>query len=122
MHISHPDRDRIDLATVLAVLGDPTRLAILVQLARNEGGAQPCGAFGDLGSKTGLSYHFAKMRVAGVTRTEAVGTNRLVSLRRDDLDALFPGLIDSILAAAGELPAASSAPARRLEAHAGASD
>ena len=29
-----------------------------------------------------------------------VGTSRITTLRRDDLDALYPGLLDSILAAA----------------------
>ena len=63
-----------------------------------------CGQFLDLGSKTNLSYHLAKLREAGVTRTEVSGTSRLISLRRDDLDRRFPGLLDSILASAKELP------------------
>ena len=54
----------------------------------------------DLGSKTNISYHLAKLREAGVTRTEAVGTSRLISLRRADLELRFPGLLDSILASA----------------------
>jgi hypothetical protein len=44
------------------------------------------------------------LREAGVTRTEISGTSRLISLRRDDLDQRFPGLLDSILASAKELP------------------
>jgi DNA-binding transcriptional ArsR family regulator len=104
MHIWHPTRDQISLANVLAVLGDPTRLAIVAYLARNDGHAQTCGTFNPLGSKTKISYHLAKMREAGITHTEVSGTNRLITLRRDDLEARFPGLLDSILAAAGDLP------------------
>jgi hypothetical protein len=37
---------------------------------------------------------------AGVTNTRVDGTRRYVSLRRDDLDARFPGLLDALLAAA----------------------
>ncbi|MGH1552162.1 ArsR family transcriptional regulator [Streptomyces sp. L7] len=37
------------------------------------------------------------MREAGLTSTRAVGRNRYVQLRRDDLDARFPGLLDSLI-------------------------
>lgn len=40
------------------------------------------------------SYHLRLLREAGVTRTRAEGTVRLVSLRRDDLDMRFPGLLN----------------------------
>ena len=97
MSLPHPSVDRIDLATVLGVLGDQTRLAIVSSLARS-GTPLACHRFNDLGSKTNISYHLAKLREAGITRTEVRGTSRLISLRRDDLDARFPGLLASILA------------------------
>jgi DNA-binding transcriptional ArsR family regulator len=102
MLLPHPSVDQIELANVLAVLGDPTRLAIVGYLARNEGVPLSCGQFLDFGSKTNLSYHLAKLREAGVTHAEARGTSRLISLRRDDLDARFPGLLDSIIAGAAD--------------------
>ena len=37
MSLPHPSVDQIDLANVLAVLGDQTRLAVVGYLARNEG-------------------------------------------------------------------------------------
>ncbi|TIX46620.1 MAG: helix-turn-helix transcriptional regulator, partial [Mesorhizobium sp.] len=94
--------DQISLPIVLAVLGDPTRLAIVRFLASKEGVPMNCSKFLDLGSKTNLSYHLAKLREAGVTRTEAVGTNRMITLRRDDLDRRFPGLLDSVIAGGGD--------------------
>jgi hypothetical protein len=45
-----------------------------------------------------------------VTRTEAVGTSRLITLRRDDLDRRFPGLLDSILASADTRPLGQTVP------------
>lgn len=102
MTLPHPNTDQISLPIVLAVLGDPTRLAIVRYLASKEGVPLNCSQFLDLGSKTNLSYHLAKLREAGVTRAEVVGTSRLITLRRDDLDARFPGLLDSVIAAAGE--------------------
>ncbi len=46
------------------------------------------------------SYHLRLLREAGVTRTRAVGTLRYMSLRRDDLDARFPGLLEAVEAGA----------------------
>ena len=112
MSLPHPATDQISLPIVLAVLGDPTRLAIVRYLESKEGVPMSCGKFLDLASKTNLSYHLAKLREAGITRSEAVGTSRLITLRRDDLDKRFPGLLDSVIAAADgapDLPAVGAA-------------
>ncbi|TIW83091.1 MAG: helix-turn-helix transcriptional regulator [Mesorhizobium sp.] len=101
MTLPHPNTDQISLPIVLGVLGDPTRLAIVRYLASKEGVPLNCSRFLDLASKTNLSYH-AKLREAGVTRAEVVGTNRMITLRRADLDARFPGLLDSVIAAAAD--------------------
>lgn len=110
--LPHPPSEEIDLATVLSVLGDSTRLAILGDLARQEGRPLTCSHFTDLTSKSNLTYHVAKMREAGIVRVEPRGTSRLISLRRADLDARFPGLLDSIIATAVTLPP----PDRRADA------
>ncbi len=39
------------------------------------------------------SYHLRLLREAGLTRTRAEGTQRFISLRRDDLEERFPGLL-----------------------------
>jgi len=92
--ISHPATDALDLATIMRTLGDPVRLEIVRLLA--DGRPRVCGELsGALGlpPSTG-SYHLRLLREAGVTRTRAAGTLRHISLRRDDLDARFPGLVD----------------------------
>ncbi|MDK1494501.1 helix-turn-helix transcriptional regulator [Sinorhizobium sp. 7-81] len=104
MTLPHPTADQITLSNVLAALGDPTRLAIVGYLARREGQPTMCLNFTDFGSKTNISYHLAKLREAGITRTEVSGTSRLITLRRNELDSRFPGLLDSIIAAAVDLP------------------
>jgi DNA-binding transcriptional ArsR family regulator len=74
------------------------RLEIVRVLAAE--GERTCGTF-DLGlSKATRSHHFKVLREAGLTHTRAEGTHRHISLRRDDLDARFPGLLDAVLAAA----------------------
>ncbi|HEY0912709.1 MAG TPA: helix-turn-helix transcriptional regulator [Bradyrhizobium sp.] len=101
--IRHPTRDQIDLPMVLDCLGDPTRLAIVYTLAMRDHGEGElcCGDFNALSGKSNLAYHFAKLRESGVMQTRIVGTNRLMRLRREDLEARFPGLLDAVIKAAG---------------------
>ncbi|MBM6594302.1 ArsR/SmtB family transcription factor [Microvirga pudoricolor] len=97
----HPETEDMALAQVLAALGDETRLAIVGMLARGAGEPMTCSRFLHLGSKTGLSYHLAKLREAGLVRVRPEGTKRLISLRKADLDERFPGLLDSLMTADG---------------------
>jgi DNA-binding transcriptional ArsR family regulator len=101
--IPHPTRDQIDLPMVLDCLSDPIRLAIVYTLALREQAATElcCGDFNALSGKSNLAYHFAKLRESGVMQTRIVGTNRLMRLRREDLDARFPGLLDAVIKSAG---------------------
>jgi DNA-binding transcriptional ArsR family regulator len=48
-------------------------------------------------AKSTLSHHFKVLREAGITHTRANGTHRLMSLRKDDLEGRFPGLLSSVL-------------------------
>jgi DNA-binding transcriptional ArsR family regulator len=84
------------LATIMRTLGDPVRLDIVRVLA--DGQPRQCNDIAELAGMpmSTCSYHLRLLREAGVTRTRAEGTRRLVSLRRDDLDAQFPGLTDVI--------------------------
>jgi DNA-binding transcriptional ArsR family regulator len=98
MHSDEPHLDEMTLAAVMAALSDPMRVAIVRQLAAE--GERTCGTF-DLGiSKATRSHHLKILRESGVTQTRVEGTRRIVSLRREDLDARFPGLLDALLAAA----------------------
>ncbi|WP_342360518.1 helix-turn-helix transcriptional regulator [Terrarubrum flagellatum] len=110
--LPQPDIDSIDVATVFAALGDPTRLAICLMLAETEEAEARCGHFYGLAGASNLTYHFAKLREAGVTSARIQGTARYISLRREELDRRFPGLLDAALDAArlsrGSLPALPS--------------
>jgi DNA-binding transcriptional ArsR family regulator len=98
---AQPSRDQIQLPLVLDCLSDPTRLAIVCSLAGRKAGTDLCcGDFSDFSGKSNLAYHFARLREAGVTSTRLQGTTRYITLRRDDLDALFPGLLDTVITAA----------------------
>ncbi|MET3906227.1 DNA-binding transcriptional ArsR family regulator [Bradyrhizobium sp. S3.3.6] len=100
----HPTREQIELPLVLDCLSDPIRLAIVYQLAQQEPVSSElrCGDFNGLSGKSNLTYHFARLRDCGLMQTRVAGTNRFVRLRREDLEARFPGLLDAVLNSAAK--------------------
>ena len=96
--IGHPTRAELELGAVLHALSDPMRLRIVAGLAR--GDARSCGSFELPVTKSTCTHHFKVLREAGVIRQEVRGRQRMITLRRDDIDARFPGLLGSILSAA----------------------
>jgi DNA-binding transcriptional ArsR family regulator len=96
--LAHPPREQIDLAAVLHALSDPQRLHI-VRLLADQQHAVPCGSLELKITKSTATHHFRVLREAGVIRQAPNGTSRLTSLRRADLDARLPGLLDAVLTA-----------------------
>lgn len=94
-----PKRAEIELGAVLHALSDPVRLKIVAALSGSDG-EPTCGSFDLPVTKSTCTHHFKVLREAGVITQRQQGTSRLNTLRRDDLEARFPGLLDSILAAA----------------------
>ena len=68
-----PARDDIKMVDVLQALADPVRLQLLRELK--------------------------VLREAGVIEGRVEGTRRYYTIRRADLDARFPGLLDTVLRA-----------------------
>ena len=91
----HPEIDSIELAEVLHALSDPVRLDIVRCLALN--GERCCGDLDVPVSKSTLSHHLKVLREAGLTATRADGTQRLVSLRKVEVETRFPRLLDAVL-------------------------
>ncbi|WP_424890999.1 ArsR/SmtB family transcription factor [Streptomyces sp. XH2] len=97
--LEHPDRTDIHLEGVLHALSDPMRLQIVRELAAEEGELN-CSVFDLPVSKSTTTHHFRVLRENGVVRQIYRGTAKMNALRRDDLEELFPGLLDSVLTAA----------------------
>lgn len=97
--IEHPAREQLELAAVLHALSDPLRLRIVAALAP-DGAECACGSIELPVTKSTRSHHFRVLREAGLITTRQQGTSRVSTLRRDDLEARFPGLLDTILTAA----------------------
>jgi DNA-binding transcriptional ArsR family regulator len=92
---AHPEMEEIRLHDVLFALSDPTRLAIAAALA--DGVEHSSGALAGGIPKSTMSHHLKILREAGVTLTRQDGTRCRISLRRHDLEARFPGLIELVL-------------------------
>ena len=92
----HPKPDQFSLSAVLEALSDPIRRKIVQQLSRQ--GECGCSTFSTYASKTNLSYHLARLRLAGLVRIRPEGRRRILSLRYDDMEARFPGLLRAVLA------------------------
>ena len=112
--IAHPSRAELELGAVLHALSDPVRLRIVAELSHSES-EYTCGSFALPVTKSTCTHHFKVLREAGVIHQRPQGTTRLNRLRREDLEARFPGLLATILqaaeveAAAGRTDAAAAA-------------
>ena len=92
---SEPYHYQLMLTTVLYALSDEVRLLIVSELAYH--GERACGEFHIDKPKSSLSHHFRVLRESGVIATKREGTTLINTLRREELDAQFPGLLDAVL-------------------------
>jgi DNA-binding transcriptional ArsR family regulator len=98
--LDHPAREEIRLEAVLHALSDPMRIQVVRFLAgMGEGEQAACSAIELAVSKSTTTHHFRVLREAGVISQVYQGTAKMNALRRRDLDALFPGLLDTVLGA-----------------------
>jgi len=96
MGLYHPPREDLELPAVLHALSDPQRLRVVSTLAEDPE-PRRCGTFDLDVSKSTLTHHFRVLREAGVIEQRSDGTAKFNSLRRDDLEQRFPGLLDAVL-------------------------
>jgi DNA-binding transcriptional ArsR family regulator len=94
--LGYPERDEIELVAVLDALADPVRLELL-RIIADADGALACSEIPLPVAKSTASHHLKVLREAGVVRAREEGTRRYYTVRRDDIDARFPGLLDAIL-------------------------
>ncbi|MBZ4322517.1 ArsR/SmtB family transcription factor [Streptomyces huiliensis] len=104
--MEQPDHTDADLAAVLHALGDPVRLDLVRRMAGD--GESACSPEGLDVPRSTLSNHWRVLREAGITRTRRDGKARLMTLRRAELDARFPGLLAAVLGEDGARRAPSS--------------
>ena len=110
--IPHPDLEQLHLTDVLHALSDPVRLEIVRCSESHE--ELSCGRLEVSVSKSTLTHHLRVLRDAGLTITRSEGVQRLVSLRRDDVEARFPGLLECVLDAVQARIAFGASPVARV--------
>lgn len=86
------------LQDVLAAVSDPVRLEMLRRLDP-DGTPVACSLLYDGISKSTASHHFKILREAGVIEHELVDGRTHQRLRLDEVEAVYPGVLRSILAA-----------------------
>lgn len=101
----HPDLKDVSLDALLHALADPSRRAIVQALAGDracDGRGLSCQAAAppELPRAT-MSHHYARLRAAGLVRATRRGVEVIHTLRCDEVEARFPGVLASILAADG---------------------
>jgi DNA-binding transcriptional ArsR family regulator len=96
--LAHPDLAEVALTDVLFALSDPARLDLVRLLAAD--GPQSvanCHMVDPSIPKSSFSHHLKALREAGLIRNEPSGRQRVLTLRRAELDERFPGLLASVL-------------------------
>ena len=92
---THPELADVTLPVVMQALSDPCRIEILRSLM--DAGELACGDIPLTISKATVSHHFAVLREAGLVLTRSEGTRCLNTVREDELEKRFPGLIALVL-------------------------
>ncbi|MFE4860275.1 ArsR/SmtB family transcription factor [Streptomyces sp. NPDC056670] len=95
----HPTLDEIRLENVMKALSDPVRMHIVRELSCTTGELSGASIDVPVGKAT-ATHHYRVLRESGVIQQNYRGTAKMSTLRRSDLDALFPGFLDAALTAA----------------------
>ena len=93
--LKHPEPDAFTLDRVLYALSDPVRMEIVHHLAGVP--EATCGELCGERPKSSASHHFRVLRDSGLVQTRNVGTTHMNSLRSEELETRFPGLLAAIL-------------------------
>jgi DNA-binding transcriptional ArsR family regulator len=96
-NLLHPTVDQLNLPTLLKALGDATRLEILKALSKSE--ETTCSNCNIDMSKPALSHHYRVLRESGLIYVRVEGKQRFLSIRYDDVESRFPGLLNAVLGA-----------------------
>ncbi len=100
--LAHPNIEDVTVAGILHALADPVRLAIVSELLKAEAGLNctqtTCRLDVEMPKST-CSHHYRILREAGLIASERKGVELTSRVRTRELEARFPGLLESILQA-----------------------
>lgn len=96
IEVVEPGIETVTIDVLLNALADPIRLTLVRAFDAADDwvcGSDVLKSTGITIGKSTLSHHFKVLRDAGLIRTRVHGTRRLVTLRRQELEQRFPGLL-----------------------------
>jgi DNA-binding transcriptional ArsR family regulator len=96
-----PSLKRMRLSLIFSALSDPVRLEIVQTLLKET--ELPCGHCRTELSKSTMSHHFKVLREAGIIRKREEGKVHHISVRKEELEARLPGIIEALKKAGGPL-------------------
>ena len=94
--LDYPARDDIELVDVLQAIGDPVRLQLVRILDQADGAMCAARSRSPSASRPGAITSRCYAKPASYS-AHVDGTRKYYTLRHDDLEARFPGLLDSVL-------------------------
>ncbi|ACT48440.1 ArsR/SmtB family transcription factor [Methylotenera mobilis] len=94
--IKHPTIEQVELTDIMYALADPTRLEIVLMLAQ-AGKKLTCGEINLNRPKSSMSHHFKILRSAGLVETLIEGTEHMNSLRLEEVEGKYPGVLSAVL-------------------------
>ncbi len=100
--LTHPEPDDFNVLDILHALSDPTRMTVVQTLRASP--ERACGTFPVDVAPSTLTHHFRVLREAGIIRQREDGNRRWTTLRGEDLEVRFPGLLDAIVTAYDNRP------------------
>jgi DNA-binding transcriptional ArsR family regulator len=96
--IKHPTIEQVELTDIMYALADPTRLEIIALLSK-AGKKLTCGEINLNRPKSSMSHHFKILRGAGLVQTLIEGTEHMNSLRLEEIEQKYPGVLSAVLKA-----------------------
>ena len=91
----HPTKEQFQLSRIFQALSDPIRLEILRKLDKRIKCA--CHELDIDLPNPRLSHHYRVLRESGLIHVSVQGKFHYLSIRKEELEEVFPGLMDSIL-------------------------
>jgi DNA-binding transcriptional ArsR family regulator len=96
---AHPTKEEMKLTVLLHALSDPVRLSVVQSLA-SSACAKVCSSFEVPVHKSTMSHHMRVLREAGLIYIRSEKTFGYITLRHEELEERFPGLLCSVLSSA----------------------
>jgi DNA-binding transcriptional ArsR family regulator len=94
--LAHPARATLRIEAVIAALDHPVRLRVIRALAA-AGREMTCAEILPDMTKSSASHHWRVLRENGIVEQRRDGRFLFQRLRREDLDARFPGVLDAVI-------------------------